>query len=207
MTLLSLSNCPWVRMKLDLEFIALLRHSRKEFNNLIAHQLTSETLSIVDQTIKCALLSHCSFSYQLISFNLPRMKHEEVAVNMLDAVRSSAWSKLNLLLMIVPTPIEKTETINAATVAWTWTRAMFPTTIWTISFADDMFPRFACVESRDASVMSRLPLSPSSAGTRMKSSGMCSKTSQCCGRFWKSFNFKTKIQNSFFFEVVNFQTQ
>ena len=115
----------------------------------------------------------------LFLMHLPKTKHEEVAVNILDAVSNSAWSKLKFPFIAVPTPIEKTETINAATVACTCTSAMLPTTIWTISFADDILPKFACVDSRDASVISRLPLSPSNAGTSMKSSGMCSNTSQC----------------------------
>ncbi len=36
------------------------------------------------------------------------------------------------------------------------------------------------VESLEASVISRLPLSPSSAGTRMKTSDTSVKTVQCC---------------------------
>lgn len=116
---------------------------------------------------------------------LPRTKHEVVAVNMLEAVNKSAWSMLKgFSLKNDPTPIEKQETRNAATVACTCTRDMLPTTMCTISFAEFMFPRLACVERRDASVMSRFPFSPRSAGTRMKSSGMDWKTSQC----WKSEN-------------------
>lgn len=103
-----------------------------------------------------------------------------MAVNIAEDVIKSAWSKWNSPLVAVPTPIENNETINAATVAWTWTNAIFPTTIWDISFADDILPRFACVESRDASVMSKFPFKPNNAGTRMKSCGICLNTSQCC---------------------------
>lgn len=111
----------------------------------------------------------------------PKTKHDVVAVNILEAVNNSAWSKLNALLGCIanPTPSENMETINAATVACTWTKAMFPTTMCMISLPDTMFPKFACVQRRDASVMSKFPFSPSKAGTRMNSSGIAKKTSQC----------------------------
>lgn len=103
---------------------------------------------------------------------LPRTKQDVVAVNMLEAVSRNAWSMLKGRSKKLPTPIEKQETRNAATVACTCTRDMLPTTMCTISFVEFMLPRLACVERRDASVMSRFPFSPRSAGTRMNSSGI-----------------------------------
>lgn len=100
----------------------------------------------------------------------PSTKHDDVAVNMLDAVNSMAWSNRNRPFMAAPTPIANRDTMKAATVACTCTSAILPTIMWMISRVLDMLPRFDCVESRDARHMSRLPLRPSRAGTRMNSS-------------------------------------
>lgn len=57
------------------------------------------------------------FALGCCRYHSPNTKHDEVAVNMLEAVSKRAWSKLNDPLSAAPTPIEKHETINAATVA------------------------------------------------------------------------------------------
>ena len=132
------------------------------------HNVLSEIISM----IKASNLSEKKSS--------PKTKHDEVAVNIAEEVIRSAWSKWNFPLVAVPTPIENKETINAATVAWTWTSAILPTTMWHISFALVIFPKFACVDSLESRVMSRFPFNPSNAGTSIKSCGMCRKTSQCC---------------------------
>lgn len=84
--------------------------------------------------------------YQKFQY-LPKTKQEDVAVNMLDAVTNNAWSNSNLLLMIAPTDIANTETINAATVACTCTNAILPTIMWVISLNEDKLPKFAWVDS------------------------------------------------------------
>lgn len=123
---------------------------------------------------------------------LPKTKQEDVAVNIADDVNNSAWSKSKCPPFVaVPTPIEKIETINAATVACTWTRAIFPTTMCTISFPDDILPKLACVESRDASVISKFPLSPNNAGTKINNCGIWRKTSQCCKKEEKKMRIKS----------------
>lgn len=114
--------------------------------------------------------------------NLPKTKHDDVAVNILEAIRSIAWSNSKIPFMAAPTIMAKIATMKAATVACTWTRATFPITICTISRAEFILPRFAWVDSRDARHISRLPLRPSRAGTRMNNSEIWMKTFQCCKR-------------------------
>lgn len=72
--------------------------------------------------------------------------------------------------MAAPTLTANMATRKEATVAWTCTSAMFPTIIRITPCLLVMLPRFTCVERRDARHMSRLPLRPKSAGTRMNSS-------------------------------------
>lgn len=77
----------------------------------------------------------------------------------------------------IPTLMAKMEIMSDATVACTWTIAMFPMIILMASGFDFMLPKLACVQRRDASVMSRFPFRPRSAGTTMKSCGIVRKTS------------------------------
>lgn len=170
--------------------------------NLIGHFANASMNSQRRQWLDCGILFTRQFPDNISKprsrlQNSPKTKHEEVAVNMLDAVSRKAWSMSKEPFIIAPTPIEKTDTINAATVACTCTKAMFPTIMCTTSFAECMLPRLAWVESLDASVMSKLPFNPNSAGTRMKSSGMCWKTSQCC-----EMN-RVKVSQKFSVKVVN----
>lgn len=48
------------------------------------------------------------------------------------------------------------------------------------SFGLSMWPKLAWVDSRDASVISRLPFRPNKAGTNMNTSDTTRNTSQCC---------------------------
>jgi len=75
--------------------------------------------------------------------------------------------------------IAKQAARDPTTIPWIWTKARLLRDISQASSAPSMWPRFAAVESLDAKVISRFPLSPSKAGTRMKSSGHARKTSQC----------------------------
>lgn len=90
--------------------------------------------------------------------------------------------------MKAPTQMAKMAAQKEATVAWICTRAMFPTIILSTSRVESMFPKLACVESRDAKHMSRLPFKPNRLGTRMKSSPTCTNTFQCCARGTKGMN-------------------
>lgn len=98
---------------------------------------------------------------------------------MLDETKSIACAQMNVPFMAAPMLIAKTATINAATVACTCTKAILPIIMWTTSRFEVMLPKFACVERRDARHMSKLPLSPNSAGTSMNNSLTCANTFQC----------------------------
>ena len=60
-------------------------------------------------------------------------------------------------------------------------RARLPTIIEMHSSILSRCPMLAWVDRREARVISRLPLRPSSAGTMMNSSVIWTNTSQCCG--------------------------
>ena len=62
------------------------------------------------------------------------------------------------------------------TIPWSWTRLRLATAA---SEKSESRPRLACVESLEASVISRLPFNPSRAGTRMNSSGNFRKALKC----------------------------
>jgi hypothetical protein len=47
----------------------------------------------------------------------PMIKHDVVAVNIAEEVNKSAWSTRNVLIVIAPTPIAKSEIRNDATIA------------------------------------------------------------------------------------------
>lgn len=71
------------------------------------------------------------------------MKHDKVAVNMLDVISNKESFQLKIPSIAADTEIAKTATRQAATIACTWTRAMFPTTILNISFLLFIFPKLA----------------------------------------------------------------
>lgn len=110
----------------------------------------------------------------------PKIKHDNVAVNMLDAISNIEWSHWNDRFIAAPTLMAKTATMNEATVACTCTNAILPMIIWIISRLDDILPKLAWVDSRDARHMSKFPLRPNRAGTRINSSFTRANTFQCC---------------------------
>lgn len=107
-------------------------------------------------------------------------KHDEVAVNIAAAMIRRTWSNSNSLveLMAKPTEIANTATKKDATIDWTWTKDILPAIILNISFRDVIFPKLACVDKRDAKHMSKFPLRPNKAGTKIYNSGICLNTSQ-----------------------------
>lgn len=141
---------------------------------------------------------HTVYRYRLnwvVVYCLPNTKQEQVAVNMLDAIINIACDQTNSLVsfMAKPTPIANTATMNDATVACTWTSAMFPTIIWITSDLDVIRPKFACVDRRDAKHMSKLPFKPSNAGTSINSSETCANTRH---RYIIDVLFKIKWQEN-----------
>mmetsp|Transcript_59695 Transcript_59695/g.134545 ORF Transcript_59695/g.134545 Transcript_59695/m.134545 type:complete len:223 (+) Transcript_59695:775-1443(+) len=120
----------------------------------------------------------------------PRREHTTTATMMRartnDAmlpVRMALEHSSMKLSMLRPAPVAKLiatatqEARKPTTMAWHWISAMFPRTSGTAVAVVSSVPRLACVERREASVISRLPFRPSNAGTRMNISGISRKTS------------------------------
>ena len=61
------------------------------------------------------------------------MKQELVAVQMLDVIRRSEWFHEKWPSIIAPTAVANIATNIAATIDWTWTSAMLPIIIFSIS--------------------------------------------------------------------------
>ena len=98
---------------------------------------------------------------------------------MLAAISSIEFSTENDLLTITPMIVAKQATKNAATVACTCTSDILPKTMTNTSRFEDIFPKFACVDSREARHISKFPFSPNSAGTKINNSRIELKTFQC----------------------------
>lgn len=127
--------------------------------------------------------------------SLPNTKHDDVAVNMLDATNSTAWDHSNVPFIKLPTLIANTATMNDATIACTCTNAMLPTIIWMISLLHVIRPKLAWVDRRDARHISKFPFKPNNAGTKMNSSEIWVNTFHRCIRKekWKK---KWKIKTN-----------
>lgn len=127
------------------------------------------------------------FSDSLYLNVIPKMKHDKVAVNILDVINKSESLHLKFPSIAADTETAKIATKHAATIACTYnysiaiktsvlhrrlykhtcTKPMFPTTILNISFRSSSLPKLACVESLEAKHMSKFPFKPSMAGTNM----------------------------------------
>lgn len=66
----------------------------------------------------------------------------------------------------------------ASTIAWAWTRQMFPRVTFTSAVLLSMSPKLVMVEMRAANATPRLPLNPMNDAIRKKSSGVSRNTSQ-----------------------------
>lgn len=125
---------------------------------------------------------------------LPKTKHEEVAVNIADAISSITCSKKNVPSIATPTTMANIATKKDATVACTCTNAILPITIRITSLREVILPKLTCVERRDARHISRLPLRPSSDGTRMNSSVISLKTRHFYAEYVSGIRNCEKIQ-------------
>lgn len=129
------------------------------------------------------LSSELTSKFWLLFLNfylIPKIKHDNVAVNILEATNNIACSKTKLSCIAEPTIIANKETINDDTIAYTCTNAILPKTMLIISRQPVILPKLAWVDRRDARHISKLPLSPIKAGTRMNNSRIALKTVQCC---------------------------
>lgn len=111
---------------------------------------------------------------------IPRTKEAMKAVATLLAHSRKACGMLKWPSGIQPKTTAAMDARKPTTVACTWIRAIFPVIIRQSSLGVSICPMLAAVDSLDARVISKFPLSPSSAGTRMKTSVTFWKTSQCC---------------------------
>lgn len=150
--------------------------------NLCESKITAtSTKSVGWKKIACDII-HIRTTHRpsdRLSFYLPKIKQDDVAVNMLDAISNIEWSHWKVRFIAAPTLIANMATMNEATVACTCTKAMLPVTMSRMARFDDMLPRLAWVDIRDARHMSKFPLRPNSAGTRMNNSLTCENTFQC----------------------------
>lgn len=132
----------------------------------------------------------------------PNEKLASEAVTTLDVVSSRAWwtSKLGKFkvdlgrafknvrlfdyLRVGPQPMTRAKTAASppTTTPCIWTSAKLVLAISQALEDVSRWPRLAAVDSREAKVISRFPLSPRSAGTKMKSSSQSRKTFQCWTR-------------------------
>lgn len=99
---------------------------------------------------------------------------------MLSASSRAVCLALNSLWNTTPITTEKRDAARATSRACTWMRHRLSASRCHRRPASCHAGRVAAVDSRDASVISRLPLRPSRAGTRMNSSLISVNSGQCC---------------------------
>ena len=111
---------------------------------------------------------------------VPSRRLARLAVITLELV--SKTISLNEIPRFSSETMDKTSATNGATNptedAWHWTRAMLPKMIERLPLVVSRSPRLLCVDRREASVISTLPLRPSKGCTRMNSCGMFLNTDQ-----------------------------
>lgn len=99
---------------------------------------------------------------------------------MAAAMMRSASRTLNSPLKMAPMMKLKMDAASATTMACTCTSMRLATTMDQRPALSSSWPLCAAVDSREASTISKLPLRPSSAGAKMNSSEMSTKSGQCC---------------------------
>ena len=155
-------------------------YSRSEIQASSPSVVTSPRLAAMGVATLSGSQRSARASTTTAAITRPSTRLARLAVTRAEATSSSACSRLHLLVsgsqsMVMPTSAARKPT----TMPWHWTSTRLPATMLPHTARLSSLPRLAAVERREASVISRLPLRPSSAGTMMITP-TSEKTGQYC---------------------------